>query len=69
MSGGHTWLSGVIQENTPGDPRQPLRGLAEAFVVMDECIEDCMSFAAAVELHAYTVRNRIMLLDILASEG
>lgn len=57
--------------NTPGsDPEQPLRGLAEAFSVVDEFLTaHCMSHAAAVELHAYTVRNRIMLLDILASEG
>lgn len=67
QEGGPTGATGGLSENTPGNPGQPLRGLAEAFAVLPEgCTRDCcMSFAAAVEMHAYTVRHKAELLALL----
>lgn len=59
----------AFSERGGSNPRQPLRGLAEAFEVHENTAGECVAAVAVVERHTYTVRDRALLLAMLGLEG
>lgn len=69
MNGGPTGATRAISDRGGSNPRQPLRGLAEAFEVHENTAGECSAAVAVVKRHTYTVRDRALLLAMLGLEG